>query len=122
MNKLCAVCDNYSSSNSIFCKDCEIIYKGVEKESWFVELTTLMKRQRQIDYKERFSIYDQPGSSYSYKNRNKGRPKVSLVVIELIKNIKRDFPNISIREIEEMCKKSDIFVSRETIRRILTQK
>lgn len=122
MNKLCAVCDNYSSSNSIFCKDCEIIYNGVEKEPWFIELTALMKQQRQIDYRERFSIYDQSTSSNYYRNRNKGRPKVSLVVMELIKNIKRDFPQISIREIEEMCKKSDIIISRETIRRILTQK
>ena len=122
MNRLCAVCDNHSISNSIFCKDCEIIYKGVEKEDWFIELTALMKQQRQIDYRERFSIYDQSVSNQSYRNRNKGRPKVSLVVIELIKNIKKDFPQISIREIEEMCKKSDIIISRETIRRILTQK
>lgn len=122
MNKLCAVCDNYPTSNSIFCKDCEIIYKGVEKEAWFIELTALMKQQRQIDYRERFSIYDQSTSNNYYRNRNKGRPKVSLVVMELIKNIKRDFPQISIREIEEMCKKSDIIISRETIRRILTQK
>ncbi len=122
MNKLCAVCDSYSTSNSIFCKDCEIIYKGVEKEPWFIELTALMRKQRQIDYKERFSIYDQPSTPSYRANRRKGRPKVSLVIMELIRNIKKDFPEISVREIEEMCKKSDIFVSRETIRRILTQK
>ena len=123
MNYLCCVCDNRAMKNSQFCKDCEVIYTAVEKEDWFIELTKLMKKQRRIDNMEKYSIYDlgeiEMGARF---RRNRGRPKTSMVVIELVSNIKNDDPRVSTRSIGEMCKKLDIVISRETIRRILTQK
>jgi hypothetical protein len=122
MTYLCCVCDNRSVRNSKFCKDCEIIYKSVEKEPWFVELCSLMSQQRRIDDREKFSIYNLGESNLSEKfKRERGRPRVSKVINELVKNIKRDTPRVTIRQIVEMCKEIDVFISRETIRRILTQ-
>jgi hypothetical protein len=109
--------------SSQFCKDCEVIYSAVEHEDWFIELTKLMKKQRRIDNMEKYSIYDLGEIEVSSRfKRNRGRPKTSMVVTELISNIKTDRPRVSIRSIEEMCKKLDIVISRETVRRILTQK
>lgn len=123
MNYLCCVCDNRAVKNSQFCKDCEVIYSAVENEEWFIELTRLMKKQRKIDNIEKYSIYDLSGvESFARFKRGRGRPKTSMVVTELISNIKQDNPRVSTRSIEEMCKKLDIIISRETIRRILTQK
>jgi hypothetical protein len=123
MNYLCCVCDNRAMKSSQFCKDCEVIYSAVENEDWFVELTKLMKKQRRIDNMEKYSIYDLGEIEMNTRfKRNRGRPKTSMVVTELISNIKTDRPRVSIRSIEEMCKKLDIVISRETIRRILTQK
>ena len=123
MNYLCCVCDNRAMKSSQFCKDCEVIYSAVEHEDWFIELTKLMKKQRRIDNMEKYSIYDLGEIEVSSRfKRNRGRPKTSMVVTELISNIKTDRPRVSIRSIEEMCKKLDIVISRETVRRILTQK
>ena len=123
MNYLCCVCDNRAMKTSQFCKDCEVIYSAVEKEDWFIELTKLMKKQRRIDQMEKYSIYDLGETELNTRfKRNRGRPRTSMVVTELISNIKTDDPKVSIRSIEDMCKKLDIIISRETIRRILTQK
>lgn len=123
MNYLCCVCDNRAIKNSKFCKDCQVIYVDVENEDWFIELTKLMNKQRRIDNIEKYSIYDLTNVPAPTRfKRERGRPKTSMVVNELITNIKTDDPSISIRSIEEMCKKLKINVSRETVRRILTQK
>lgn len=122
MTYLCCVCDNRSARNSKFCKDCEIIYKSVEHEPWFLELCSLMNQQRRIDDREKYSIHTtgEVNLSEIFK-RDRGRPKISKVIIELIQNIKRDNPAVTIRQIVEMCNKIDVLISRETVRRILTQ-
>jgi hypothetical protein len=94
----------------------------VEKEPWFIELCSLMSQQRRIDDREKFSIYNLGESNLSERfRRERGRPRVSKVITELVKNIKRDTPQVTIRQIVEMCKEIDVLISRETIRRILTQ-
>lgn len=123
MKYLCCVCDNRAEKNSKFCKDCEVIYAPVQNESWFIELSDLMKRQRRIDDTEKYSIYDIHSSNFQERfRRERGRPKTSLVVEELIRSIKQADGKVSVRSIEKMCKELDINISRETIRRILTQK
>lgn len=123
MKFLCCVCDNRAEKNSIFCKDCEIIYAPVQNEAWFIELSELMKRQRRIDDIEKYSIYDVHSNNFQERfKRERGRPKTSMVVEELVKGIRGSVNKVSIRHIEDMCKKLGIDISRETIRRILTQK
>lgn len=119
MSYLCSVCDNRATKGSQFCSDCEVIYAPVQSELWFVELTSLMKRQRWIDDKEKYPFY---GSNYSRittrSKRRPGRPKLTPVAEEVVRNIKRDNPTASVREIEQMCKKAGIDISRETVRRL----
>jgi hypothetical protein len=123
MNYLCCVCDNRAIKNSKFCKDCQVIYIDVENEAWFIELTKLMNKQRRIDNMEKYSIYDLSENTIPARfKRERGRPKTSMVITELVTNIRSDNPSISIRNIEEMCKKLNINISRETVRRIVTQK
>ena len=123
MNYLCCVCDNRASKGSQFCKDCVLIYTEVENEEWFKDLCKLMKKQRMIDQMERYTLY----KSNSIPNivpkvvRPTGRPRTSIVIKELVKILKDDDVTLSVRELEEICKKSKIAVSRETIRRILQE-
>jgi hypothetical protein len=82
-----------------------------------------MKRQRRIDDIEKYSIYDSNTKSLQSKvRRGRGRPVTSKVVRELVLSLKDTSPNSSIREIETLCASAGVNVSRETIRRILTQK
>lgn len=123
MNYLCCVCDNRASKGSQFCKDCVLIYTEVENEEWFKDLCKLMKKQRMIDQMERYTLY----KSNSIPNivpkivRPTGRPKTSVVIRELVRILKKDDANLSVRKIEEICKNSKIKVARETIRRILKE-
>lgn len=123
MSQLCCVCDNFAKRGSRFCADCKIIYSSVNKEPWFEELCNLMKRQRKIDDIEKYSIYDSNTKSLQSKyQRRRGRPTTSKVVRELVLSLKETSPDASIRDIESSCVSAGVIVSRETIRRILTQK
>ena len=123
MNYLCSVCDNRAAKGSQFCKDCVLIYTKVEHEEWFKDLCRLMKKQRMIDQMERYTLY----KSNSIPNivpkivRPTGRPRTSVVIRELVRILKKDDENLSVRKIEEICKNSKIKVARETIRRILKE-
>lgn len=123
MNYLCCVCDNRAAKGSQFCKDCVLIYTEVENEEWFKDLCRLMKKQRMIDQMERYTLY----KSNSIPNivpkivRPTGRPRTSVVIRELVRILKKDDENLSVRKIEEICKNSKIKVARETIRRILKE-
>jgi len=123
MNYLCCVCDNRAAKGSQFCKDCVLIYTEVENEEWFKDLCKLMKKQRMIDQMERYTLY----KSNSIQNivpkivRPTGRPRTSVVIRELVRILKKDDTNLSVRKIEEICNNSKIKVARETIRRILKE-
>jgi len=122
MSYLCCVCDNYTKPSSKFCKNCEVIYKAVEFEDWFVELSKLMQKQRNIDNMERYSL--NTNALFNMETKSKkiaGRPETPPVIKEVILNIKRDNKTMSVRKIEKLCRNSGITISRETIRRILTQ-
>lgn len=116
---LCCVCDNRAKKDSEFCSECEVIYTPVKNESWFLELTRLMKKQRWIDDKEKYSLHGAAYAQLLTRNKRKiGRPKLSPVMEEIVLNIKRDNPTASVRQIEAMCRKAGVIVSRETIRRL----
>ena len=121
MNYLCCVCDNRASKGSQFCKDCVLIYTEVENEEWFKDLCKLMKKQRYIDHMEKYTIYKSNVSQNLTPKIVKpvGRPKTSIVIRELVRNLKRGDKNLSIRDIEQICKNSKIKVARDTIRLIL---
>ena len=123
MNYLCCVCDNRSIKGSKFCKDCVLIYTEVENEEWFLDLCKLMNKQRMIDSMERYVLHSSNSNNGLAPkiNRPIGRPKTSIVLRELIKILKKDNKNLSVRDIEEICKNSKLVVSRETIRRILNE-
>jgi hypothetical protein len=81
-----------------------------------------MQKQRNIDNMERYSL--NTNALFNMETKSKkiaGRPETPPVIKEVILNIKRDNKTMSVRKIEKLCRNSGITISRETIRRILTQ-
>lgn len=120
--KKCIICDNFATSGTQFCAECVILYTGMENEQWFKDLAIMMKKQRYIDDMERYR-YEQGNTRTMKARRAKiGRPKVPLIARELIIELSKNNPPLSLREIARVCQNSGINISRETVRRVLSQK
>ena len=120
--KKCIICDNFSTSGTQFCSDCIILYSGMEDEQWFKDLAVMMKKQRYIDDMERYRYTADNRHVIRARRAKIGRPKVPLIAKELIFALSKNNPAPSLREIARICQNSGINVSRETVRRVLSQK
>lgn len=127
--KSCALCGAHIHFRHVVCKVCFDLYKGYLHEPWFTELAAMQSKQDFIDSVEAYTVYDdeemvKAGAILQLKNappifknnntKDRGRPRLNTELREKVHELRKT--GLSHRRIAQIVK-----VSRETVRRILTQ-